>query len=269
VAADGILAASPSSALSFTYHTGTSASGTGSGTPPVDAGTYTVVAHFAGGGNYTSADSAAVTFTIAKATPTVTVIGGTFVYNGQPHPATGSVVGVNGADLGVPTFTYTDSSGANVVVPVNVGTYQVVGLFPGNSNYTAASNTAVIVITPTTFAAPLTIGFWKNHPNAWPVTTLTLGGYTYNQTELLAILNTPVTGDARIALAQQLIAAKLNLAHGSNPGPIEGSIITADGLLAGLGKITAQSPKIKVSSVLGQQMVEAAAILAAYNESGL
>jgi hypothetical protein len=266
VTGDGTLATSPSSALSFTYYTGSSAGGTGSPIAPTNAGTYTVVAHFAGGGNYTSADSAAITFSIAKATPKVTVIGGTFTYNGQPHPATGSVVGVNGADLGVPTFTYTDSSGANVAVPVNAGTYQVVATFPGNSNYAAASNTAVIVIASSTFATPLTMGFWKNHPKAWPVTTLTLGGYSYNQTELLAILNTTATDNARIILAQQLIAAKLNLANGSNPAPIQGTIITADGLLAGLGKITANSPKVKVSSALGQQMVQTAAVLTAYNE---
>src|SRR5262249_2799229 len=106
VGTDGILASSPDSKLTFTYYVGTSASGTGSSAPPVNAGTYTVVAHFAGGGNYTGADSTAVTFSIAKATPSVTVIGSTFVYDGQPHPATGSVVGVNGAILGVPTFTY-------------------------------------------------------------------------------------------------------------------------------------------------------------------
>src|SRR5437016_831768 len=66
-------------------------------------------------------------------------------------------------------------------------------------------------------ACPLGQGFWKNHPGAWPVSSLTLGSQTYVQAQLLTILTTPVRGDASLVLADQLIAAKLNIAHGSNP----------------------------------------------------
>ncbi len=36
---------------------------------------------------------------------------------------------------------------------------------------------------------PRTIGYWKTHVAEWPVTSLKLGNITYNQTQLLAILN--------------------------------------------------------------------------------
>jgi hypothetical protein len=90
-------------------------------------------------------------FTILKATPTVTVVGGNFVYDEQAHPATGSVTGVGGANLGTPTFTYSfvDADG-NVVVlsgpPVEPGYYTVTASFAGNANYNPASATAAITI---------------------------------------------------------------------------------------------------------------------------
>ena len=67
---------------------------------------------------------------------------------------------------------------------------------------------------------PLSQGYWKNHPNAWPVNSLMLGSQTYTKAELLAILNTPGGGDASMILAVQLIAAKLNIAAGSDPTPV-------------------------------------------------
>jgi hypothetical protein len=88
-----------------------------------------------------------------------------------------------------------------------------------------------------------------------------LGTQTYNMTQLLAILNTPVHGDASIILAKQLIAAKLNIAAGSDPTPIAGTIATADGLLDGC----VLPCNVKASSPLGMQMTAAAAILDNYN----
>jgi hypothetical protein len=99
------------------------------------------------------------------------------------------------------------------------------------------------------------------------VNSLTLGGYSYNQSELLVILNTPTASDARITLARQLIAAKLNLANGSDPAPIQATVAKADGLLAGLGKITPNSSKVTPSSTLGSLMTQAAAVLDRYNEA--
>ena len=53
--------------------------------------------------------------------------------------------------------------------------------------------------------APCGNGFWQ-----FPVTSLTLGTVTYTDLQLCQILNTPANGDVLLALAQELIAAKLN-----------------------------------------------------------
>ena len=114
---------------------------------------------------------------------------------------------------------------------------------------------------------PLTQGYWKNHPNAWPVTSLMLGSQTYTQAELLTILNTPVVGDASLNLAHQLIAAKLNIAAGSDPTPVSSTITHADSLLAMFsGKLPYH---VAPSSNIGQQMVSDANTLDNYNNGRL
>jgi hypothetical protein len=78
-----------------------------------------------------------------------------------------------------------------------------------------------------------TQGYWKNHPEAWPVQELALGGRTYSQDELLAIFHTPVKGNGLVSLAHQLIAAKLNVANGGAVS-INVSIEDADRLIGDL-----------------------------------
>jgi predicted outer membrane repeat protein len=86
-----------------------------------------------------------------RAIATVVVTGGSFIFDGQPHPATGSVIGVNGENLGTPTFTYsfTDNDGNAVTSassPVNPGYYTVTASFAGNDEYNPAVATATIMI---------------------------------------------------------------------------------------------------------------------------
>ncbi len=80
----------------------------------------------------------------------------------------------------------------------------------------------------------LSQGYWKTHPNDWPVTSLTLGNVLYTETQLLAILNSPVVGNGLISLARQVIAAKLSIDAGSDPTPIAGVIPAADALIGNL-----------------------------------
>ena len=96
---------------------------------------------------------------IAKATPTVTVLPVTATFNGQAHGTTGTVAGVNGADLGAATISYNTADGQ---APVNAGSYVATGSFAENDNYTEASTTATIVIakaTPTVTVLPVTATF--------------------------------------------------------------------------------------------------------------
>jgi hypothetical protein len=63
-----------------------------------------------------------------------------------------------------------------------------------------------------------TPGYWKNHPENWPVTSLTIGGAGYSQACLLGVLDLSTRGDTRIKLIHHLIAAKLNLLPNVVPG---------------------------------------------------
>ena len=62
---------------------------------------------------------------------------------------------------------------------------------------------------------PLTIGYWKNHPENWPVLSLTICSNSLTQAELISVLKTQPKGDKTIIMAQQLIAAQLNVANGN------------------------------------------------------
>ena len=101
--------------------------------------------------------------------------------------------------------------------------------------------------------------------------SLTLGSQTYTKTELLIILNTPIgsgkNADASLILADQLIAAKLNIANGSDPAPVSSTITHADSLLSGFsGKLPYH---VKPSSANGQTMVNDATVLESYNKGAL
>lgn len=87
--------------------------------------------------------------------------------------------------------------------------------------------------------AVFTQGFWKTHPEAWPVAELKLGSVDYSKEELLSILRRPVRGNGLVALAHQLIAAKLNVALNEGAGystPLEvaDAITAADALIGTL-----------------------------------
>lgn len=97
--------------------------------------------------------------------------------------------------------------------------------------------------------------------------TLTLGSQTYSKAELLNILGNPGGGDASMILAVQLIAAKLNIANGSDPAPVASTIAQADSLLSMFsGKLPY---KVKPSSDTGQMMVNDGNTLDNYNSGKL
>src|SRR5688572_16163818 len=125
---------------------------------------------------------------------------------------------------------------------------------------------------PSAEPCPLSQGYWKNHAETWPRHSLVLGdagnaAHTYTQSELLHLLNTAAKGDASLILAYQLIAARLNVASGSNPAPVANILADADGFLAAFsGKLPYG---VKSSTSSGQKMVTAADVLDRYNNGQL
>lgn len=98
--------------------------------------------------NYAGA-TATTTIDVLRATPSVTVTGGPFTYDGQAHPATAAATGVNNEPLPSPALAYNGQPGA----PIAAGDYSVVATIAANDNYESASATAVLTIE----RAPLTV----------------------------------------------------------------------------------------------------------------
>lgn len=169
--------------------------------------------------------------------------------------------GTTGATIGTVDLGAAVTSVGNIVVDASRN--RVYAFAYGVSAY-------LYVIQDIAPACPVGQGFWKNNPNAWPVSSLTLGSQTYAETELLTILKTPVgsgtKADASLILADQLIAAKLNVANGADAASPSSAIPDADAVLSGFaGKLPY---KIKSSSASGQAMTSNATVLNSYN-SGL
>jgi hypothetical protein len=140
----------------LTYYTGTSATGTALSGAPTTAGTYTVLASFAGSTDYTSA-IASTTFSISQATPTMSVtdIGGT--YDDAAFTETDTVAGVGSQSTAsaslegaTPSLTYyagTNATGTALSgAPTTVGTYTALARFAGSSDYTGGTASATFTI---------------------------------------------------------------------------------------------------------------------------
>jgi len=101
-----------------------------------------------GDNNYDAAPQATQSTTAQKATSTTAVIGGTFVYNANPHPATVSVTGIGGLSL-TPAPTY---SGGCVAAPINVSETTPTACaasysYAGDANHLGSDGSATISIT--------------------------------------------------------------------------------------------------------------------------
>jgi hypothetical protein len=182
----------PSSSLegispTLTYYAGGSASGTPLPGAPAGAGTYTVVASFAGSADYAAA-SASTTFTIAAATPILSVsnLGGTF--NGQAFPATATVAGVvSGVDatpgptlegVGLTLTYYAGSTATGTPLsgaPAAAGIYTVVASFAGSADYTADSASTNFTITAANPTVAVTDAGGTYNGRSYPATATVAG----------------------------------------------------------------------------------------------
>jgi len=101
-----------------------------------------------------------------------------------------------------------------------VGTIAVTILSCQKTEVTAEKPTAMLSVRQTTTttecyeSCTYTLGYWKNHPEEWPISSFNLGNIVYTKEELLAILKEPVRGNGLISLAHQLIAIRLNSIKG-------------------------------------------------------
>jgi Ca2+-binding RTX toxin-like protein len=147
-------------ALTLAYYAGSTAGGTALTSPPVVAGTYTVVASFAGSADYAAA-SARITYVIGLAAPTISVSDAGGIYNGQPYPATATVAGVvpgvdttpaaslEGVGLNLSYYAGSSASGSPLAgAPSGAGTYTVMASFAGSADYAAATAAVTFTLNP-------------------------------------------------------------------------------------------------------------------------
>jgi uncharacterized repeat protein (TIGR02543 family) len=128
--------------------------------PPVNADSYTCFITFLSSDSKYANANTDVRVVITKATPTITVTGGTYTYDGEPHPAVGTATGVDGAAVeGSFLFFYNDIT---MLEPIDPGTYTVSTTFQcSDTNYNHVTNipTVTIIITaadPEAYALTIT-----------------------------------------------------------------------------------------------------------------
>ena len=101
-------------------------------------------------------------------------------------------------------------------------------------------------------------GFWKNqYPVAWPsdvlVNGMTVGGHFYTADQLESILlATPAGGNALVALAHQVISARLSILNGASQAYIDATaanLAMAETLMATTGAV----PPVGTGSLTGAQ----------------
>ena len=112
-----------------------------------------------------------------------------------------------------------------------------------------------------------TQGYWKNHEERWPVSSLDIGGVTYPKEELLALFRTETGGDASLILGHQLFAALLNGAAGTS---VPADVSTATGSAQAWMRAHADADGrlafgVASATPAGQEAVRLSAILDGYN----
>jgi hypothetical protein len=90
---------------------------------------------------------------------------------------------------------------------------------------------------------PRTPGYWKNHPDAWPVDKIKIGDKWYweakEEPKAIPIMKTPGKGDKTYTMFKALVAAKLNMnmADGCKVSCIKDTIEAADKWMTTYGPV--------------------------------
>ena len=114
-----------------------------------------------------------------------------------------------------------------------------VGDFPGNLGPGFDWDVFCLVPPPPPPPGPGTgtPGYWKNHPEAWPVEEITIGGVTYSKADAIKYMKKPVKKDKTLTMFPALVSAKLNVLIGNDDTCIAGTIAAADAWMADYGPV--------------------------------
>lgn len=73
-----------------------------------------------------------------------------------------------------------------------------------------------------------TPGYWKNHPNAWPVDVIVIGSVTYTKAQAIALMKASTNRNKWLNMFEQLVSATLNAYIGNNTSCISDTIAAAN-----------------------------------------
>lgn len=163
-------------------------------------------------------------------TPTLNISEGTGTFRLAPSTTAGVQVGDLFDETGV---------ALNGVIELPEGSEFVVRVRANGGVHGEASGPSQAIRLSTTSRTvqdcTYTLGYWKNHSSAWPVSTLTIGTATYAKPQLLLILSQPAQGNGLVSLFHQLVTVKLNLVQGATPtAAVASAISAADAMIGGL-----------------------------------
>ena len=99
------------------------------------------------------------------------------------------------------------------------------------------SHSLIITEEPPTNPGTGTPGYWKNHPDAWPVEEITIGGVTYSKAVAIVEMGAPEKGDKTRTIFRALVAAKLNVLIDNDDSCIADVIAAADAWMATHGPV--------------------------------
>lgn len=169
----------------------------------------------------------------------------------------------------------TDANGVYQLADLGPGTYRIRAVAPagwtrtaGNHDFTGASGLNLtgrdFGFRQVAFATGevFTQGFWQRNTASWPVASLILGTVSYTSAQAQQILNQPSGDNGLIALAQRLIAAKLNVANGVIPSAAVQADLTAADTLIG-ARVVPPIGTDTLTTAVANGLIEA---LTAFNE---
>jgi SdrD B-like domain len=131
--------------------------------------------------------------------------------------------------------------------PANVGddTLDSDGVLDGFGNsvasitYTGVQDSSTdfgFFTSPVAQPGTATPGYWKNHPEAWPVGSIDIGGVTYSEDTAIYWLNQDGK-DKTVTMFSSLLSAKLNVLIGNDDSCVATTITQADAWMATYGPV--------------------------------
>lgn len=98
-----------------------------------------------------------------------------------------------------------------------------------------------------------TPGYWKNHPEAWPVAQITIGGGVYTRAQAIAWLDS-VGKDRTTTMFSSLVSARLNVLIGNDSSCVASTIASADAWMSAHGPVGAGVHAASVAWKVGEPL---------------